>query len=79
LDLCGLEGQWKLAFDHSFRPCIYVECMYGKNVYVRIILRIYTPRLKCSYGHMNTDTEKFIYYTYRMYTAYIYLKGSGQP
>jgi len=22
--ICGLEGQWKVVFDHSFRPCIYV-------------------------------------------------------
>ena len=24
LDFCGLKGQWNVAFDHSFRPYIYI-------------------------------------------------------
>ena len=60
-----------------------------------MIYSVYMRRLKFTYGHSNTDTEKndlytriyiytvrygtYIYGTVRMYTAYIYLYGSGQP
>ena len=81
LEICGLEGQWEV----TFRPLIqtvYIRIYMGKTVYIRIMAYIYA-----SYNshtvYTNTGTEKFylyiLIYTVRIYTAYIYLYGLGQP
>jgi len=71
--------------EGRFRPLIQAVyiCIYMENrIYIRIIRRINTPakiHIRCT----NTGTEKiYLYiriYTVRIYTAYIYLYGLGQP
>ena len=72
-----VEGHFSTT--HSDR--IYTH-LYGKIVYKRIIWRIYTlakiHKRSYKYGY----GENYLYiriYTVRIYTAYIYIYGLGQP
>ena len=57
----GLKGQWKVALDNSFRPYKYV--LYGAYICIR--------RLIFTYGHTNTDTEKFCVHPC-IHSTYVY-------
>jgi hypothetical protein len=64
---CGLEGQWKVALDHSFRPYSYVHIR--KTRLYTYIRRIYTPaKIHIRLYEYGYGDKLFIHpYIYRTY------------
>jgi hypothetical protein len=63
--------------------CVCMPNCVQTCVCVCLLIVLHVRRLKFNCGHTNTETEKnHLYiriYTVRIYTAYVYLYGSGQP
>jgi hypothetical protein len=65
----GLKGHWKVAFDHSFRPCIRI---YTEKSYINVLYGVYIRWLKFTNGHTSMDTEKIICTS--VYIRYVYIR-----